>query len=144
MELSTWPYYAFLYLPVFGLIPSFLAESQPLGWVPATWLSPIQMAELQPFGWFLVIWLNHSHLAESQPFGWVPAIWLAGPLAQPVYKQLNGREIWLPKLVGWLSLWPSQPNVAAKILKWLETCFQRFHDSATLMRSAHEFSVVCI
>ena len=58
------------------------------------------------------MWLSPSHLAG----------WASGPTS----------EIWLPKLAGWLGLWPSQPNVAAKILKWLETCFQRFHDSATL------------
>ena len=123
------------------LSPSYLAESHPNGWTAAIWLIPSHLAEPQPFGWITAIWLNHSHLAESQPFGWVPAIWLAGPLAQPVNKQLNGREIWLPKLVGWLSLWPSQPNVAAKILKWLETCFQRFQDSATLCKSQDHFMI---
>ena len=59
------------------------------------------------------MWLSPSHLAG----------WASGPAS----------EIWLPKLAGWLGLRPSQPNVAAKILKWLETCFQRFHDSATLV-----------
>ena len=119
----------------FPLFTCFRADSQLFGWVTAIRLSPSYLAESHPNGWTAAIWLIPSHLAEPQPFGWITAIWLAGPLAQPVNKQLNGREIWLSKLVGWLSLWLSQPNVAAKILKWLETCFQRFHDSATLSPS---------
>ena len=105
---------------------SHLTKSQPFDWVQAVWLSSSQFFGIPAiwlppnkllFSCLIYIWLSSSHLAGIQR------------------KNLIGRlDLWLAShsAFGWLGFWPSQPNVAGKIYKWLETCCHRFHDCTTL------------
>ena len=61
---------------------------------------------------------------DTRQAGWAFGLWHSKMWLSDKYGQ--------PYLFGWLAGPLAQPNVAAKFLSWLATCYQRYHDYAAL------------